>query len=518
MESQVIDDEAADVLMEIVESGVFPASSTYNCHLITKLCQSGFVGKAWDFFHAVKRGGGLIETVCCNALLTGLFKNKDFAKMNLLFSEMKDWDMRPNKITHGILINCLCHSNQAKDAQKVLDELVLRTRPSIHMCTAVIDGLCRERRLKDAIKFLSEMKNKYAMPPNTSAYNILINTYCKMGEIDTAKILMARMEEKGVPLNTITINIIIDGMCRIGKVRNALMFFRSTAAETSLSGDSVTYCTLIGAYLRIEKNVKKAMTLFAEMLRSGHNPDAILHRIMMQGFVQMGKIDMACRIASQMQKEGLQLNVRDYNILINGLSKTKNSDDEVQKLLIEMKTSGLKPSAVTYTTLISRVDVSTANRLFNDMVRRGLKPSVVTYGALIHCHCKSGKFDEAMKIYRSLPESGIRPDNAIYSSLFNHLSDEKNVDYVLSLLDEMRDVGVTPNIVTYNAIFRWLRGRNELDAACELMDTMKKEGRKPDSTTLRVLTKWLSDAGQISRLNRINLTQQNYSLNDLTNQ
>ncbi|KMZ58971.1 hypothetical protein ZOSMA_71G00450 [Zostera marina] len=505
IKGEIIDKESTDVLIEIAEAGVFPSVPVQLGQLITKLCKSKFVGKAWDFFHIVKRGGCLVGTSCCNALLTGLHETKDFAKMNLLFSEMKDWGMQPDKFTNGILLDYLCKSNRVEDARKLFDKMASRTSPSAVMSTIVVNGLCMEGRLEDAMKFLSENNNKHGLRPNTLQYNHLIKGYCRLEDIKTAKQLLVRMKDECVPLDIFTVNTLIDGMCRNGQIASALEFFREQySSNIHFSGYVITYNILIGAFLKVQ-NIGKAMNLYDEMRMRGHKPNIITYTIMVSGLSADGCVEKACSMVSQMRNEGFIPQLKCYNSLISGFSKM-NRPDKMYELLDEMETTGVKPNVATYTILISfsanKGDISTANQYFDDMLSCGFEPNIVTYGALILCYCKSGKFNNAMKIFRNMLETGFQPDNVIYSTLFNHLSYEKNVGYVLSLLDEMRARGVSPNTITYNTVFKCLCRRNALEDAYELMNVMKEEGCNPDYYTYMILTNWFSSAGEIHRLKK----------------
>ncbi|KMZ64722.1 hypothetical protein ZOSMA_350G00140 [Zostera marina] len=502
---QVIDKEAANVLIEIAESGVFPSAALQLAKLITKLCRSGFVGKGWDFFHTVRKKGCFIGISSCNTLLTGLRKERDFEKMNLLFSEMKDWGIQPDMFTHGILMDYLCKSNQVENARKLFDKLSIKEQPSAIMCSTIINGLCMEGRLEDAVKLHSEMMHKYGHPPDTITYTCIINGYCKLGDIDTAIKLLARMKAEGLAINMFTVNAVIDGMCRIGRIGSALDFFREQCSDNhQFPQNLISYNILIGAFLNVQ-NVSKAMELYDEMLIRGQKPNRVTYTIMISGLSTAGNLNKAHSLASQMREEGFRPQMWCYNTLINGFSK-KNRPDKMHNLLDEMETYGLKPDVITYNILISfsasKGDVSTANLHFNDMISCGHKPTVETYGALIHGYCKSGEFDEAMKILRNMSETGIQPSNVIYSTMFNHLSNEKSVECVLSLLDEMRAEGVMPNTFTYNIVFRCLCCRNARDEAYVLMNNMIEDGCKPDCFTLKILTEWFSSADEIDRLKR----------------
>ncbi|KAJ8485151.1 hypothetical protein OPV22_017636 [Ensete ventricosum] len=95
-QSLPLDNEALGLLVQMANMGFFPTDAFHFTQLVNKLCRSGATSAAWDFLHAVKDAGGAVETPACNALLTGLATARDFARMNLLFSEMKGMGVRPN--------------------------------------------------------------------------------------------------------------------------------------------------------------------------------------------------------------------------------------------------------------------------------------------------------------------------------------------------------------------------------------------------------------------------------------
>ncbi|KAK4339329.1 hypothetical protein RND71_040791 [Anisodus tanguticus] len=107
--------EISGLLVRFFEHGVF-LDDVWNTKLIAKFCRSGKCDKAWDLLHDMMRLGGQLEASSFNALLSGLGRERDFQKMNLLMNEMKEKEIKPDVVTFGILINHLCKSYRIDEA------------------------------------------------------------------------------------------------------------------------------------------------------------------------------------------------------------------------------------------------------------------------------------------------------------------------------------------------------------------------------------------------------------------
>ncbi|XP_058102284.1 pentatricopeptide repeat-containing protein At3g61520, mitochondrial-like [Magnolia sinica] len=506
---KVAEEVVVNLVLEMGKHKVFPDAFQFT-QWVTRLCRSGNSSKAWDVLHAIEKMGGPVETPSFNALLTGLGRDKDFKRMNLLLAEMKDMCVQPNVVTFSILINHLCKSRQVDEALQVLDKMTRGGEPQTNSATAlpdiitfntIIDGLCKVGRQEEGLALVDRMRTEYGCSPNTVTYNCLIDGFCKAGAIEKSQELFSQMMEDGVPLNVVTLNTIVNGMCKHGRISTALEFF-SDMCSKGLKGNAVTYSTLIDAFLHAN-NVNKAVELFEEMVRGGLSPDSITYFILISGLSQAGRPEEACSIASSMQEAGFHLDVISYNNLISGLCR-KNKLDKAHEMLEEMERAGIKPDVATFNTLIAALSKGghflTAHQVMGKMVEDGCKPSVVTYGALIHGYCKASNLNEALKIFRAMGAAGVQPNAVIYTMLIDFLCKAGELDAALLLMDEMRVGGVPPSAATYNAMFKGLRDQNLLEKAFELMDQMTEQCCNPDYITMEILTEWLSAVGEMSRL------------------
>ncbi|GAB4844531.1 hypothetical protein Ancab_037910 [Ancistrocladus abbreviatus] len=506
-ERDVKEEEIVDLVSKLGEFGVFPDSMRLT-QMITKFCRRGGSDKAWDLLHMVMKLDGPVEAASCNALLTGLVRQGEIGKMNLLMKEMKERCILPNVVTFGIVINQLCKSRRIDEALEVLEKMKsgengVLVEPDVVIYNTLIDGLCKIGRQEEAFALLERMNSGVQCVPNTVTYNCLIDGFCKVGELDKACELFDVISEKGVKPNVITVNTLVDGMCRSGRISSALEFFHKMK-DMGLEGNAVTYTSLIGALCNVN-NINKAMDLFDEM-RKKCTPDAIVYYTLISGLSQAGRMDRADSVLSQMKKHGFYPDIGCYNMLISGFCR-KNKLDKAYELLNEMKTAGVRPDVVTYNTLVSHFskkgDFQTALGELRNMLEDGLVPTVSTYGALIHAFCLCGDLNEAMKIFREMSSgTAVPPNTVIYNTLIDALCKAKEVEAALSLLDDMTAKGVRPNSNTFNSIFKGLQDMKWLDKAFELMDRMTEQACHPDYITMEVLTEWFSVVGETDKLRK----------------
>ena len=100
--------------------------------------------------------------------------------------------------------------------------------------------------------------------------------------------------------------------------------------------------------------------------------------------------------AQNISEPAVRLNIREYNMLIRELCDGGRIE-ECSKILTVMAKAGVKPSVVTYTTLISRAGawqkVQLAEMYFRRMLDDGIKADAQAYNSLINAYAKAGETD-----------------------------------------------------------------------------------------------------------------------------
>ncbi|KAL9176273.1 hypothetical protein ABFS82_02G168000 [Erythranthe guttata] len=505
---RVTDEEICNLVTSFSEHGVSPKSfGFWFTQIIKRFCRNKEFDKAWVVLHEGIKSGSDVEIASCNALLTGLANNHDFARMNLLMKEMKESGIKPNIVTYGITINQLSKLRRLDEALEVLEQMrggEVGVEPDVVIYNTLINGLCKVGRQDEGLKLVEKMRPEKKCRPNTITYNCLIDGFCKAGEIDKGNELFEQMSKEGVEINVVTLNTLVDGMCKHGRVSSAMELFNNIR-EKGVKGNAVTYTVLITAFCNVN-NIDRAMKLFDEMQENGCSSDAVVYYSLISGLCQAGRMDDATFVVSRMKEAGFCLDVVSYNILIGGFCR-KNKLDKAAEMLKDMETAGVKPDRVTYNTLLSffcsNGDFKHAHKVMKKMIGDGLTPNVVTYGAMIQAYCTSNNIDAAMKIYTDMSSSSkVPPNTVIYNMLIDSLCKNDGLEVALTLMDDMKEKGVRQNSNTYNALFKGLRQRKMLEKALEFMDQMTEQACNPDYVTMEILTEWLSEVGEIEKLRK----------------
>ncbi|CAD5312231.1 unnamed protein product [Arabidopsis thaliana] len=200
-------------------------------------------------------------------------------------------------------------------------------------------------------------------PLNVYVFNILMNKFCKEGNISDAQkvfdeitkrslqptVIRKEMDQNGIELDRVGFSALICGMCKEGRVIDAERALR-------------------------------------EMMRAGMKPDDVTYTMMMDAFCKKGDAQTGFKLLKEMQSDGHVPSVVTYNVLLNGLCK-----------LGQMKN---------------------ADMLLDAMLNIGVVPDDITYNTLLEGHHRHAN---ASKHYKQKPEIGIVADLASYKSIVNEL-------------------------------------------------------------------------------------------------
>lgn len=129
-----------------------------------------------------------------------------------------------------------------------------------------------------------------------------------------------------------------------------------------------------------------------QMARKG-NIELLLNTISNANNITMQKEILK---ANNSSKTASKLRLIDYNMLIKELCDGGKIEHST-KILNVMSKAGVKPSVVTYTTLISRAGawqkVQLAEMYFKKMLEDGIPADAQAYNSLINAYAKAGETD-----------------------------------------------------------------------------------------------------------------------------
>ncbi|KAM2133995.1 hypothetical protein ACFX1R_004043 [Malus domestica] len=137
-----------------------------------------------------------VESTCAtyDHLIIGYCKTGNIDSATLLYKDMLRKDFRPECSTMDALIQGLCDENRVLEALNVMrgatvDFGFCSTEKSYE---TLITGLCEDEKLEEALKLQAEMVGK-GFKPNSEVYHAFISGYMKQGNKEVAERLKIEM-------------------------------------------------------------------------------------------------------------------------------------------------------------------------------------------------------------------------------------------------------------------------------------------------------------------------------------
>ncbi|GFS37683.1 pentatricopeptide repeat (PPR) superfamily protein [Actinidia rufa] len=128
-----------------------------------------------------------------------------------IFKKMKETGLIPNAVA---MLDGLCKDGLVQEAMKLFGLMREKgTIPEVVIYTAVVEGFCKAQKLDDALRIFRKMHNN-GISPNAFTYTVLIQGLYKGKRLDDALDFSIEMLEAGHSLNLATFAGLVDAFCR----------------------------------------------------------------------------------------------------------------------------------------------------------------------------------------------------------------------------------------------------------------------------------------------------------------
>ncbi|XP_027356000.1 putative pentatricopeptide repeat-containing protein At1g53330 [Abrus precatorius] len=232
-----------------------------------------------------------------------------------------------------------------------------------------------------------------------------------------------------------------------------------------------------------------SLTQFLSRVNEFGAPDACTYNILINACSLSCDAERAWKLFDEMRTRGVRPTGVTFGTLINLLCK-KSQLQEAFKVKEEMeRVFKLKPNGSVYVNLIKGVcgvgDFDCAFRMKDEMVRNNLRLDVVVYNTLISALLKAGKKEEGFRVLEEMKNGGCKPDSVTCNVLIGEFCRERNFEEAYRVLDGME--GVKPDVVGYNVVIGWLCKEGKWREANDLFQDMPRRRCVPDVVTYRTL-------------------------------
>ncbi|KAH0908034.1 pentatricopeptide repeat-containing protein At5g02830, chloroplastic [Brassica rapa] len=441
------------------------------------------------------------EILLCRIIL-GFGKKGDMASVMTAYEACKQILDAPNMYIYRTMIDvCGLCGDYVKSRYIYEDLLKEDIKPNIYVMNSLMN--VNSHDLGYTLKVYKNMQ-KLNVTADMTSYNILLKTCCLAGRVDLAQDIYKeakRMESSGLlKLDAFTYCTIIKVFADAKMWKMALKV-KEDMQSVGVTPNTHTWSSLISACANAGL-VEQANHLFEEMLASGCEPNSQCFNILLHACVEACQYDRAFRLFQSWKgssaKEALYA---DDIISKGGVFNPNKLNHHGPGSLVKSNSSPyiqasnrffFKPTTATYNILLKAcgTDYYRGKELMDEMKSLGLAPNQITWSTLIDICGGSGDVEGAVRILRTMHSDGTRPDVVAYTTAIKICAENKSLKLAFSLFEEMRRFQIKPNWVTYNTL---LKARSKYGSLLEvrqclaIYQDMRKAGYKPNDHFLKEL-------------------------------
>lgn len=383
--------------------------------------------------HVIKSGFGL--DVVVRSSVVGMYAKCDvFEDAIKLFEDMPARDVA----SWNNVISCYYQDGQSKKALELFEEMrVSGLKPDSVTLTTAISSCARLLDLERGKKIHMELvRGGFAL--DCFVTSSLVDMYGKCGCLETAKEVFEAMQTK----NVVSWNSMIAGYSLKGDSKSCIEFFRRMNKE----GIKPTSTTLSSILMACSRSVELQLGKFIHgyIIRNSIEADIFVNSSLIDLYFKCGKIGSAKNVFQSIP----HTNVVSWNVMISGYV-TAGSYLEALAIFTDMRKSGVKPDAVTFTSVLPACSqlavLEMGKEIHNLIIENKLENNEVVMGALLDMYAKCGAVDEALRIFNRLPER----DFVSWTSMIAAYGSHGQTFEALKLFEKMRQSNAKPDKVTF---------------------------------------------------------------------
>ncbi|KAF8111135.1 hypothetical protein N665_0076s0131 [Sinapis alba] len=365
-------EEAIELLKEMMARGMVPDVINYTT-LIDGYCLQGKFADALDLFDEMRAKGTAPDVITYNVLAGGLARNGHSEKALEVYKSMKNEGLEPTAGTHNMIIDGLCSAGKIEEAKEFFTSLEDKCPenyaslvkgycdsglPKVayrkfvelnyplpkNVCFKLFTTLCEDKNCQGKALTVLKRMWAYGVEPARSMYGKMIS---KLDNVREAKLVFDTMVGRGTLPNLVTYTIMIQTYCRLMELQKANDLFE-VMKQRGIVPDLIIYTVLFHGYLKLDKEHHetgsvqggdvingKAKQIWKELAAACIEPDVKIYTVLMKYHCKIGNLDIATDILYRMIECGLKPDNVTYNALISAYHR-KGYTDKAATLVTEL--------------------------------------------------------------------------------------------------------------------------------------------------------------------------------------
>ncbi|KAJ7560384.1 hypothetical protein O6H91_04G126900 [Diphasiastrum complanatum] len=412
------------------------------------------------------------DMVSWNAMISAYAKLGQRKQALLIFEQMKQEGLKPNKITYISLLSAYSSPTDLAEGKLVHLQIIENLfEEDVVVGTALVNMYGKCGSLEDARRMFEKMPVR-----NVISWNCMISAYFQNGNGKGAIQLYDLMQQQHITPDRVTVLNMLDVYGQSGNLRDACKIFNQLPQrEVSL------WNALIGLHTQ-HGRWREALQLFRKMQHDGVEPDKITFVNVLSACSNLSDLDQAKQIHALVADAGLESNVIVGTAIVNMYGKCRGLDDALNAFNIlphrdivawnamiaayahaghgrealhffhHMKSAGLEPDRVTFVSLIDAcADIAAlaeGKHFHMQVIEQGYEGDIVVGNALVNMYGKGGTLEMAQTMFEKLPRRDVISWNGIITAYAQHAC----CTGAINSFQQMQWEGIKPNHVTFVSI------------------------------------------------------------------
>ncbi|ORY92296.1 hypothetical protein BCR43DRAFT_527553 [Syncephalastrum racemosum] len=258
---------------QIKEMGFFPDGNAYASLLLgSATCATDEATDALTIYDEAKRHNVKPTTFFYNVVISKLAKARKLEPALMLFDEMRQFKVPANSITFGAMISACVRAGSEVQARRLFGEML--SSPSYQPRVGPFNNMMQfyVRQQPDrarVLEYFGELRRRH-IKPSAHTYKLLMEAYASIAPYDmpTAHRMLTEMVRRD-----------------------------------NLVPQAAHYATLIYSYGSLQRDVKSADRVFAEMTKAKLRPDEAVYQAMLDALISNDQLDRAEAMYTRMLRD-----------------------------------------------------------------------------------------------------------------------------------------------------------------------------------------------------------------------
>ncbi|KAH8510226.1 hypothetical protein H0E87_007963 [Populus deltoides] len=486
----------------VVARGIEPDSNIVNS-LVICLAKLGKLDDAVKLFDRhIGSGDCVVSNAACSTILKGFYEQDKFVEAFDYFVRISDANVKLGMWAYNVLIDGLCQQGYVGEAIEVLDIMCRITGlpPTLHMLKTLFYGLCKRGWSIEAEWIFEEMEAQGFFVDKVM-YTSLMNAYGKDKKMKMALRVYFRMLKNGYDPDICTCNTLIYGFSKMGLFDKAWVLY-NLMNDLGIQPNEVTYSIMIHNYCKKGK-LDCAMSLLNSMAPCNLTPCVHCYTPIMVTLYKLNRCLEVDEWCERMLESGIVPDHVLFFVLMK--NKPKGLGFELQLCLLMLQAiakngCGLDCSSLTNSDKINSTLAleQEIELLLREIARSDLNLGNVAGGIYVSALCEGGKTESALDCLENMVNAGCVPLLFTFNSLIKRLFQDGLSEDVKSLIEIMQNWGISPNLETYLIMVNEYCKQEDLALAFGILEQMEEMGLKPNVAIYDCIIACLSQQRRIS--------------------